>query len=68
MQQLQVIHIQKDLQRELVINCCLQAVPYDMSIAAVKKFIWRKTEDVLFHYRILDPASPAPFPQLQPPC
>jgi hypothetical protein len=37
-------------------------VPYSLSIATVKKFIWRRSDDVIFHYRILDPARLAPFP------
>jgi len=29
-----------------------QAVPYDMSLASVKKYIWRKSEDVIFTYQV----------------
>jgi hypothetical protein len=42
----------------------LQAVPYSFSIATVKRYIWKRSDDVIFHYRILDPARLAPFPQL----
>lgn len=41
-----------------------QAVPYTFSIASVKRFIWKRSDDVIFHYRILDPARLAPFPNL----
>jgi hypothetical protein len=43
-----------------------QAVPCDLSVAAVKKLIWRRSDDVLFIYRVLDPANPAPLPKLGP--
>lgn len=33
-----------------------------MSIATIKKFIWKRSDDVLFHYRVLDPSRPAAFP------
>jgi hypothetical protein len=42
----------------------LQAVPYSFSIATVKRYIWKRSDDVIFHYRILDAARVAPFPQL----
>lgn len=41
-----------------------------MSVAAVKKFLWRNKggeADVVFHYRVLDPANPAPMPTIEPP-
>jgi hypothetical protein len=41
-----------------------QAVPCDLSVAAVKKFIWRRSDDCVFVYRVLDPANPAPMPKL----
>jgi hypothetical protein len=47
--------------------CCLQAVPYSMSLATIKKFIWKRSDDVVFHYRTLDPARLAPFPTFQSP-
>jgi hypothetical protein len=41
---------------------CLQAVPYSLSLATIKKFIWKRSDDVVFHYKALDPARLAPFP------
>ena len=46
---------------------CMQAVPYSMSLATIKKFIWKRSDDVVFHYRTLDPARLAPFPTFQLP-
>jgi hypothetical protein len=48
------------------VGCCMQVAPYDMSLSAVKKFIWCKSEDIIFNYRIFDPANPAPLPQIKP--
>jgi hypothetical protein len=39
-------------------------VPYSFSIATVKRFIWKRGDDVVFHYRILDANRLAPFPAL----
>jgi hypothetical protein len=30
----------------------LQAVPYDMSLASIKKYIWRRSDDPTFQYRV----------------
>ncbi|EFJ45589.1 hypothetical protein VOLCADRAFT_105880 [Volvox carteri f. nagariensis] len=35
----------------LELTCNGMAVPYEMSLASVKKFIWKKSDDLLFHYR-----------------
>ncbi|KIY92236.1 hypothetical protein MNEG_15728 [Monoraphidium neglectum] len=51
----------------LELTCNGMAVPCELSVAAVKKFIWRRSDDVLFIYRVLDPASPAPMPVIGPP-
>lgn len=42
----------------------LQAVPYTFSIATVKRYIWKRSDDVIFNYRILDPSRLAPFPPI----
>jgi WD repeat-containing protein 48 len=44
-----------------------QGVPYEMSLAAVKKYIWCKGEDLVFHFRVRDPAKPVPLPTIKPP-
>lgn len=46
---------------ELVCNGV--AAPYELSLASVKKYIWKKSDDLLFHYRIRDPAHPAALPK-----
>lgn len=45
------------------------AVPYDMSVAAVRQYLWKKPDDVVYEYRLLDPRrpQPAPMPVLEPP-
>ncbi len=47
-------------------SCPLQAVPYEMSLASVKKYIWRKSDDLVFHFRVLDPQRPQPLPVFSP--
>lgn len=51
----------------LELMCCGYAVPYNLTLAAVKKFIWRRSDDVIVHYRIQDPLRPAPMPTIKPP-
>ena len=53
------------LQLELV--CRDMAVPNDMSLTAVKAFIWKRSGDVKIHFRLLDPARPASPPVLKAP-
>jgi hypothetical protein len=45
----------------------VQLVPFDMSLASVKKFIWRRSEDVLFMFTARDPANIPPLPKIAPP-
>jgi hypothetical protein len=37
-----------------------------MSIASVQKFLWKRSSEPVFEFRILDPAAPAPLPRLAP--
>jgi hypothetical protein len=47
-------------------NVPLQAVPWELSLAALRKFIWRqKDKEVVVEYRIADPANPAPLPAIE---
>ena len=47
-------------------NVPLQAVPWELSLAALRKFIWRqKDREVVVEYRIADPANPAPLPTIE---
>jgi hypothetical protein len=44
----------------------LQAVPWELSLAALRKFIWRQKEkEIVVEYRIADPANPAPLPTIE---
>ncbi|KAI8462810.1 MAG: WD40-repeat-containing domain protein [Monoraphidium minutum] len=58
---------QQQQRQYLEITCNGMAVPCELSVAAVKKFIWRRSDDVLFIYRLLDPATIAPMPKVEPP-
>ena len=44
----------------------LQAVPYEMSLASVKRFLWRKGDDLVFHFRAGDPRRPLQLPHAWP--
>lgn len=46
--------------------CADQAVPLDISLAAVKAYIWRRPDDMRIMYRPRDPTNPAPLPRFRP--
>jgi hypothetical protein len=48
------------------VPCFFQGVPSDLSLAAVRHFIWKQPDDLVLQYRILDPAKPAPLPKIEP--
>ncbi|KAK9814325.1 hypothetical protein WJX72_004061 [[Myrmecia] bisecta] len=50
----------------LELICNGMAVPYDMSLAAVRTYIWKRSDDLLLLYRILKPHQPAPLPNIRP--
>jgi len=50
----------------LELLCNGVGVPYEMSLASVKKYIWRKSDDLIFNYRVRDPHNPAPLPVVTP--
>ncbi|GLC37642.1 hypothetical protein PLESTB_000797600 [Pleodorina starrii] len=52
--------------RLLELTCNGMAVPYDMNLAAIKKFLCRPGDDLVFHYGVRDPDRPAPAPLLGP--
>ncbi|GIM10951.1 hypothetical protein Vretimale_14534 [Volvox reticuliferus] len=52
--------------RVLELTCNGLAVPYNMDLAAVRKFLWREDDDLTFHYGVRDPSNPAPHPRLEP--
>lgn len=52
----------------LEILCNGQGVPYDMNLASVRAYLWKKpSEDLVFQFRRLDPRHPAPMPVILPP-
>ena len=52
----------------LELLCNGQGVPYDMNLASVRAYLWKKpSEDLVFHFRRLDPKNPAPMPTITPP-
>ncbi|GAX75270.1 hypothetical protein CEUSTIGMA_g2715.t1 [Chlamydomonas eustigma] len=51
----------------LELLCNGMAVPYEMSLASVKKYIWRKSDDLVFTFRVQDPHAPMPLPVLSGP-
>ena len=53
------------LQLELLCNGV--AVPNDLSLSAIRAFIWKRSTDMKISFRFLDPAHPAPQPDLKPP-
>eukprot|EP00891_Asterochloris_glomerata_P005199 jgi/Astpho2/5199/Aster-x1280 len=44
-----------------------QAVYFDFTLSAVKKYIWRRSDDVVFNYRLYKPHRRAPPPLIKPP-
>ncbi|GLI71435.1 hypothetical protein VaNZ11_016649 [Volvox africanus] len=51
----------------LELTCNGMAVPYEMSLATIKKYIWKRSDDLIFHFRIRDPEHPAPAPTISGP-
>ena len=45
----------------------LQAVYFDFTLSAVKKYIWRRSDDVVFNYRLYKPHRRASLPVIKPP-
>jgi hypothetical protein len=37
-----------------------------MSLASIKRYIWKKSDDLVFHFRRRDPLNPAPLPVIPP--
>ena len=53
------------LQLELLCNGF--AIPNDLSLSAIRAFIWKRSGDMRITFRYLDPSNPAPQPVLKPP-
>ncbi len=44
----------------------VQAVPYDLSLAAVRQYIWKRSDDPVLHYGRQTVGRPAPMPTMKP--
>ena len=44
----------------------MQAVPYDLSLGAVRAYIWKRSDDPVLQYGGRNPNKPAPVPILGP--
>ncbi len=51
----------------LELLCAGFAAPFDLSLAALRKYLWRRPEDLAIVYRLLNPAAPARRPTIAPP-
>jgi WD repeat-containing protein 48 len=52
----------------VLITCAGHTVPWDFSLAAVRQWIWRRSDDLVLHYSVRDHATPLRLPAIQPPC
>jgi len=50
----------------LEFTCNGFAVPFDLSLAAVRSFMWRRSDSVVVHFGIYNPSKPAPQPTIKP--
>lgn len=50
----------------LELTCNGMAVPYDLSLAAVRQYIWKRSDDPVLHYGRQTPGRPAPMPVMKP--
>ena len=52
---------------QLELLCNGYAVPNDLTLAALRTFVWKRTSpNMEIYFRYLDPAHPAPPPELKP--
>ncbi len=51
----------------LELLCAGFAAPFDLSLGALRKFLWRRPDDLAIAYRVLNPSSPARRPVITPP-
>jgi WD repeat-containing protein 48 len=51
----------------VLLTCSGQAVPWDFSLAAVRQWIWRRSDDLVIHYSVRDPRTPLRLPAIRPP-
>ncbi|KAL4423890.1 hypothetical protein ABPG75_001191 [Micractinium tetrahymenae] len=50
----------------LLLTCNGHAVPYDFSLAAVKQWIFKRSDDLVLHYSVRD-STPLKLPAIRPP-
>ena len=50
----------------LEITCNGLAIPDALTLAAIKTFIWKKSDDLVFVYRLRNATRPAPVAQIGP--
>ncbi len=50
----------------LLLTCNGHAVPYDFSLAAVKQWIFKRSDDLVLHYSVGD-NKPLKLPAIRPP-
>ncbi|KAL3133704.1 hypothetical protein ABBQ32_008201 [Trebouxia sp. C0010 RCD-2024] len=50
----------------LELTCNGMAVPYDLSLAAVRQYIWKRSDDPVLQYRRQNSNKPAPMPTIKP--
>lgn len=50
----------------LELTCNGQAIPDNLTLAAIKTFVWKRSDDLVFVYRIRNAMYPAPIAQIGP--
>lgn len=54
-------------QPAILITCKGHTVPWDFSLAAVRQWIWRRSDDLVLHYSARDENTPLRLPAIRPP-
>jgi len=49
----------------ILISCSGHTVPWDFSLAAVRQWIWRRSDDLVLHYSIRDLTAPLKLPAIR---
>lgn len=53
--------------KELEFVCNGQAIPFNFSLAAVRSFLWRRSDTLVINFRKYNPSKPALIPTIKPP-
>lgn len=51
----------------ILVTCKGHTVPWDFSLAAVRQWIWRRSDDLVLHYSARDENTPLRLPAIRPP-